>query len=182
MLLSASACNFTKSNTPPWAFPKFFKLYKWYQIDQSITYKYFLWASLFSCLGSVVLKTGSKYACNMFISKHIKLCVGQYWFFLFYTNRIYCFFRAVWCKCSWWINQEAYYGRMVVILNWPVSFRMLTATFKYLSIKQTMFCIKNFIKVPFKKYLTSISPLFDQPTSLNAIISPRTVQNKQQKL
>ena len=31
------ACNFTKSNTPPWVFFMFFKFYKWYQIAQSIT-------------------------------------------------------------------------------------------------------------------------------------------------
>ena len=31
------ACNFTKSNTPPWVFFTFFKLYKWYQITQRIT-------------------------------------------------------------------------------------------------------------------------------------------------
>ena len=31
------ACNFTKSNTPPGAIFMFFKLYKWYQIAQSIT-------------------------------------------------------------------------------------------------------------------------------------------------
>ena len=30
------ACNITKSNTPPWTFFMFFKLYKWYQIVQSI--------------------------------------------------------------------------------------------------------------------------------------------------
>ena len=29
---------FTKSNTPPWEFFTFFKLYKWYQIAQSISY------------------------------------------------------------------------------------------------------------------------------------------------
>ena len=29
---SAEACNFTKSNTPPWMFCIFLKLYKWYQI------------------------------------------------------------------------------------------------------------------------------------------------------
>ena len=33
----ASACN--KSNTLPWVFFTFFKLYKWYQIPQNITYK-----------------------------------------------------------------------------------------------------------------------------------------------
>ena len=31
---SKVACNFTKSNTPPWMFFMFFKLYKWYQITQ----------------------------------------------------------------------------------------------------------------------------------------------------
>ena len=33
----ASACNFTKINTPPWMFFTFFKLYKLYQIGQRIT-------------------------------------------------------------------------------------------------------------------------------------------------
>ena len=36
--LHAKACNFTKSNTPPWLFFTFLKLYKWYQIAQRITY------------------------------------------------------------------------------------------------------------------------------------------------
>ena len=36
--LQASACNFTKINIPPWVFFTFFKLYKWYQIAQHITY------------------------------------------------------------------------------------------------------------------------------------------------
>ena len=31
-------CNFTKSNTTPWVFFTFFKLYKWHQIAQNITY------------------------------------------------------------------------------------------------------------------------------------------------
>ena len=30
--------NFNKVNTPPWLFFTFFKLYKWYQIAQRITY------------------------------------------------------------------------------------------------------------------------------------------------
>ena len=34
------ACNFTKSYTPPWVLLTFLKLYKWYQIAQSITYIY----------------------------------------------------------------------------------------------------------------------------------------------
>ena len=36
--LQAGACNFTESNTPPWVFFTFFKLYKWCQTAQSITY------------------------------------------------------------------------------------------------------------------------------------------------
>ena len=36
--LQALACNFTKSNTPPWVCFTFFKLYKWYQITQRIIY------------------------------------------------------------------------------------------------------------------------------------------------
>ena len=38
--LQAKACNFTESNTPPWVFFTFFKLYEWYQITQSITHIY----------------------------------------------------------------------------------------------------------------------------------------------
>ena len=37
--LQASACNFTKINTPPWVFFTFLKLYKWYQIAQRTTYQ-----------------------------------------------------------------------------------------------------------------------------------------------
>ena len=33
------ACKFTKRNTPPWMFFTFFKLYKWYQIKQNITFR-----------------------------------------------------------------------------------------------------------------------------------------------
>ena len=36
--LLAKACNFTKSNTPPWVLFTFSKLHKWYQTAQSITY------------------------------------------------------------------------------------------------------------------------------------------------
>ena len=33
------ACDFTRSNTPPWVFFTFLKLYKWYQIAPRITYE-----------------------------------------------------------------------------------------------------------------------------------------------
>ena len=36
--LQAKVCSFTKINTSPWGFFTFFKLYKWCQIAQCITY------------------------------------------------------------------------------------------------------------------------------------------------
>ena len=36
----AETCNFTKSNTPPWMFFTFIKLYKWYHIAQRIIATY----------------------------------------------------------------------------------------------------------------------------------------------
>ena len=36
--LQGSDYNFTKSNIPPWVFFMFFKLQKWYQIAQSVSY------------------------------------------------------------------------------------------------------------------------------------------------
>ena len=38
VFLLVKACNFTKSSIPPWVFFTLFKLYKWYQIAQNITY------------------------------------------------------------------------------------------------------------------------------------------------
>ena len=35
---TASVCNFAKINTPLWVFFKFFKLYKWYQTKQDVSY------------------------------------------------------------------------------------------------------------------------------------------------
>ena len=36
--LQVKACNFTKSNTPPWVFFKFLKLHKWLQIAQNVSH------------------------------------------------------------------------------------------------------------------------------------------------
>ena len=44
--LQPLACNFTKSNTLPWVFFTFFKLYKWYQIVQRITILCLPWSQL----------------------------------------------------------------------------------------------------------------------------------------
>ena len=37
-LWRSEAWNFSKSITPPWVFSTFFKLYKWYEIAQSVSY------------------------------------------------------------------------------------------------------------------------------------------------
>ena len=34
-------CNFTESSNPPWMVFTFFKMYKWYQIPQSVSYRHF---------------------------------------------------------------------------------------------------------------------------------------------
>ena len=55
-LRKAQFCNFTKSNTPPWVFSTFFKLYKWYQIVQSISIIlstfYFFWTLILVAVSS----------------------------------------------------------------------------------------------------------------------------------
>ena len=38
----SKVAGFTKSNTPPWVFFTFFKLYKWYQIAHCITFFFYL--------------------------------------------------------------------------------------------------------------------------------------------
>ena len=43
--LQAEACDFTKINTPPWVFFKFFKSYKWYKIAQRTTFCFDVWNS-----------------------------------------------------------------------------------------------------------------------------------------
>ena len=39
--LQNNTCDFTKSNTRPWVFFSFFKLYNWYQIAQSLSFLMF---------------------------------------------------------------------------------------------------------------------------------------------
>ena len=51
--LQASAGNITKTITPPWVFLTFFKLYKWYQIAQSIVY---VFHSLFLMVALAVMQ------------------------------------------------------------------------------------------------------------------------------
>ena len=52
----AKACDVPKCNSPPWVFFTFFKLYKWYQIAQSIT---------FYCI-QIFLFYGKENACHRF--------------------------------------------------------------------------------------------------------------------
>ena len=88
-------CNFTKSNAPPWVFFTFFKLCKWYQIAQRITYAlrnngnwYDIvisidwisrWRSAFryckrdNHLISLPLPENYLWACSQFTTKNIKL-------------------------------------------------------------------------------------------------------------
>ena len=62
--LQTKACNLTKSNKPPWVFFTFFKLKKWYQIAQNITYRLFcggvnqICLFLFSCINCTLHQIG----------------------------------------------------------------------------------------------------------------------------
>ena len=46
----AEACNFIKSNSLPWVFFTFFRLYKWHQIAQSISQKLQVCFSMYDLL------------------------------------------------------------------------------------------------------------------------------------
>ena len=63
--LQVSACNFMKCNTPEWVFFTFFKLYRWYQIVQRVTY------------GSAKTQIFAYF--RLCISGH-RLCEFQFWF------------------------------------------------------------------------------------------------------
>ena len=53
----------TKSNTPPWMFFTFFKLYKWYQIAQNITYSSLI-AQLLNCFWQEIGQSLLAYWCK----------------------------------------------------------------------------------------------------------------------
>ena len=59
----ASVCNFAKSNTAPWVFFTFLKLYKWYQIPQSITNAFWnnLWITLSWHVMEIIVKLSFYY-------------------------------------------------------------------------------------------------------------------------
>ena len=46
--LQALTCNFTKSNTPPWVFFMFFKLYKWYKCLVFVHFRTWIFLQLYS--------------------------------------------------------------------------------------------------------------------------------------
>ena len=59
------ACNFFKINAPPWVFFSFFKLYKWYEIAQSVSINFFgkkvMPHSLFSYFFTLILLSCGSY-------------------------------------------------------------------------------------------------------------------------
>ena len=63
------ACNFTKSNTPPWMFFTFFKLYEWYQIAQRIT--------ISVLKSSSVIPLDHSFSTYAIFSEKLRTCVYQ---------------------------------------------------------------------------------------------------------
>ena len=82
MWRSVKVCNFTKSTTPPCVFFTFLKLYKWYQIAQTITNEHKIISTL--CIGNdyhylALIKIMIDGVCNMlcywYIVKPIEVTV-----------------------------------------------------------------------------------------------------------
>ena len=74
--LQVLACNFNKSNTPPWVFFPFFKLSKRYQITQrgTIILSYYSALSLYNFFKE-----------NFYLSRHLHFCVfGEFTNFQIY--------------------------------------------------------------------------------------------------
>ena len=59
--LQASACNFIKSNTPPWVFFTVFKLYEWYQIAKRTTFGYIFHRFILFKAGQVIVVIPQKF-------------------------------------------------------------------------------------------------------------------------
>ena len=101
--LQTSSSNFTKSNTPPWVFFTFLKLYKRYQIAQSISivwlkvffpkcknyFYYSSWLRQISQTRNLRLPTGQyfKHFCKTYdkeIKSHFTHYFDNFFFFFFY--------------------------------------------------------------------------------------------------
>ena len=63
-------CNFTKTNTPPWLFFTFLKLYKWFQIAQRITYL----STVSRITFSLAVNFQSDVLCNLVLFVKYKKC------------------------------------------------------------------------------------------------------------
>ena len=99
---SATFSNFTKGNTLAWVFFTFFKLYKWYQIAQRITYKSLTYINISYMRFTSTSKNEVLILCFRKIrkmireSKNIGMCLNFFFFFkvtssIFYTYFIKCF-------------------------------------------------------------------------------------------
>ena len=77
--LQTEACIFTKSNTPPWVFFMFFKLYNWYQIAQSTTYIYRIPFTVFNATAILTFKGTFKEIGYNFMNKKRKHRFQWFW-------------------------------------------------------------------------------------------------------
>ena len=125
--LKALDCNFTKRNTPPWVFFKFFNLYKWYQIGQRITH-----LNLLLCQSHPKLPKclGWKHLVSSLLGPKIKIWANQE----IYLSKIYQGIREhlkvfkpsyleIWCP---WINTKNCAKTSLYSLLWSINIKLMT--------------------------------------------------------
>ena len=139
--LQAEAYNFTKINTPAWVFFTFFKLYKWYQIAQCITYTH---VPCGSCKKVAVCFT---IISNLTVTTRISANNVREVLFL---ERIFVTEQRI--QLAWWLENKFNLAEVYVILyrvNWTSS-RCRTRISSFLeAFSTTFFFHRNFIYVLF---------------------------------
>ena len=76
LLVKLQACNFTKSQNPPWVFYTFLKLCKWYQMAQSVLYIYWF---LYECSNDLLQM---KVKVSKMLIMYLWLFLNSFYFFM----------------------------------------------------------------------------------------------------
>ena len=76
LLVKLQTCNFTKSKNPPWVFYTFLKLYKWYQMAQSVLYIYWF---LYECSNDLLQ---TKVKVSKMLIMYLRLFLNSFYFFM----------------------------------------------------------------------------------------------------
>ena len=100
-------CNLNKSNTPPWVFFEFFKLYKWNQIAQSIFSEYTVnWFKSYLSNRSFLVILGNNFSKPAFVSCGITQgsILGPLLFFCRYQWHVTSYQMWPFSICWWFMS------------------------------------------------------------------------------